>query len=274
MIRLKSLLTEGSKLKDGWEARGVAVAKTLKSKLGLTSFQAAAIVGNFVEESGVRPDARQDMTGAGKYLPGPLKVDGKTGYSLAQWTEKGRQTALKNFADSMNLDITKKPLTTTVAVAFVVNEFNGTFANVLDKLKASKTLRDATNIILTRYEMPYNQGPDALKARTENAKTILGLMPKDTTTKKPAATVKKTTTTPPKTGLAAAFDYIHQEFDKANATAKAKPKSTTTTTYHTVQSGDTLSGLAVKYKTTVPNIKSLNNLKTDTIKAGQKLKVK
>ena len=232
-------------------------------------------MGNFVEESGVRPDARQDMTGAGKYLPGPLKLDGKTGYSLAQWTYKGRQTALKNFADSMNLDITKESLTTSVAVAFVVHEFNGTFATVLDKLKASKTLSDATNIILKQYEMPANQGSSALAARTENAKTILGLMPKDTATKKPATTVKKTTTAPPKTGFQAAWDYIHQEFDKANAAAaKVKPKSTTTTTYHTVQKGDTLSGLAVKYKTTVPNIKKINNLKTDTIKAGQKLKVK
>jgi len=42
---------------------------------------------------------------------------------------------------------------------------------------------------------------------------------------------------------------------------------------HTVVSGDTLSGIAVKYKTTVGNIKKWNGLKGDLIKPKQKLKV-
>jgi len=45
------------------------------------------------------------------------------------------------------------------------------------------------------------------------------------------------------------------------------------TRYHTVQPGDTLSELAVRYRTTVAAIKRLNNLGTDTIWVGQKLKV-
>ena len=94
---------------------------------------------------------------------------------------------------------------------------------------------------------------------------------------KPTATVTKTTSTPEKTGFQGMMNYIDQVFDKNDAAiaaaAKSKTNSTTTTTYHTVQSGDTLSGLAAKYKTTVSNIKNLNKLKTDTIKAGDKLKV-
>jgi peptidoglycan L-alanyl-D-glutamate endopeptidase CwlK len=42
---------------------------------------------------------------------------------------------------------------------------------------------------------------------------------------------------------------------------------------HTVVSGDTLSGIAKKYKTTVGNIKKWNGLKGDLIKPKQKLKV-
>jgi LysM repeat protein len=274
MIRLRSLLAEGSILKVGAITRGVAVANKLKTKLGLKSFQAAAIVGNFVEESGVRPDAQQDMKGTGNYIPGPLKIDGRTGYSFAQWTEKGRQKSLKAYADSRGIDITAEPLTNAIATDFVIDEFNGAFANVLERLKASKTLSAATNIILKQYEMPYNQGASALAARTANAQAILDVMPKDTpnTAKKPAA---KPTPPATKSGLQGTLDYINQEFDKNNAAISAKTTSTTTpTTFYVVRSGDTLSGIATKYKTTVPSIKKLNKLTTDSIKPGQKLKVK
>lgn len=45
--------------------------------------------------------------------------------------------------------------------------------------------------------------------------------------------------------------------------------------YHTVRSGDTLSGLAVKYHITVDNLCRLNNMKrTDIIRIGQKLRVR
>ncbi|MBP2098787.1 LysM peptidoglycan-binding domain-containing protein, partial [Enterococcus rivorum] len=42
---------------------------------------------------------------------------------------------------------------------------------------------------------------------------------------------------------------------------------------HTVKSGDTLWGLSAKYGTSVQRIKQLNNLSSDTIYVGQKLKV-
>jgi LysM repeat protein len=44
--------------------------------------------------------------------------------------------------------------------------------------------------------------------------------------------------------------------------------------YYTVKKGDTLSGIAQKNKTTVSKIKKLNQLKSDNIQIGQKLRVK
>jgi LysM repeat protein len=282
MIRLKSLLTEGSILKVGAITRGVDVAKSLKAKLGLKSFQAAAIVGNFVEESGVRADALQDMKGTGNYIPGPLKVDGRTGYSFAQWTYKDRQKSLLDFAKGKQLDISKYPLTTAIAVAFVVYELTGTMSNVLDKLKASKNISAATNIILKQYEMPANQGPSALAARTANAQAILDLLPVDGAPAKTAAPkpkpIKKSTPT---------MDDIYKQlqqpldmnsilgaFDNPKASTPKPKTSTTAPSTYVVVSGDTLGKIATKYKTTIPNLKKINNLKTDTIKVGQKLKVK
>jgi LysM repeat protein len=54
-------------------------------------------------------------------------------------------------------------------------------------------------------------------------------------------------------------------------TAKKKPTATRTT--HTVKAGDTLSGLARKYGSSVARIKSANGLKSDMIRNGQKLTI-
>ncbi|MFL2137494.1 LysM peptidoglycan-binding domain-containing protein [Desemzia sp. FAM 23991] len=57
------------------------------------------------------------------------------------------------------------------------------------------------------------------------------------------------------------------------STGTTTPNTGTSTGQYTIQSGDTLSGIARKYSTTVASLKSLNNLKTDTIYVGQKLTV-
>jgi LysM repeat protein len=43
---------------------------------------------------------------------------------------------------------------------------------------------------------------------------------------------------------------------------------------YTVKKGDTLSEIAQKHKTTVSKLKKLNNLKSDKLQIGQKLKLK
>ena len=51
------------------------------------------------------------------------------------------------------------------------------------------------------------------------------------------------------------------------------PTTSTGTTDYIVKSGDTLGKIAGTYKTTVQTLKTLNNLKSDMIYVGQKLKV-
>ncbi|MCM3670884.1 LysM peptidoglycan-binding domain-containing protein [Mesobacillus maritimus] len=58
----------------------------------------------------------------------------------------------------------------------------------------------------------------------------------------------------------------------ATTTTNTSSSSTAKSTY-TIVSGDTLSGIASKHKTTVAKLKSWNNLKSDLIFPGQKLKV-
>lgn len=61
-----------------------------------------------------------------------------------------------------------------------------------------------------------------------------------------------------------------KEFSKTSATHKNTKSSTK---YHTVRNGDSLYGIALKYKTTVDKIKKANNLKNDLIHPGNKLKL-
>jgi LysM repeat protein len=49
------------------------------------------------------------------------------------------------------------------------------------------------------------------------------------------------------------------------------PTPSSTAFYYTVVSGDTLSGIAVRFKRTVSAIRTANKLTSDTIKIGQKL---
>ena len=60
----------------------------------------------------------------------------------------------------------------------------------------------------------------------------------------------------------------------AGATASAAPAtSTSSTKSYTVKSGDSLSKIATQQGTSVKALRSANNLKTDRIKVGQKLKI-
>ncbi|MDM5319311.1 NlpC/P60 family protein [Bacillus altitudinis] len=74
--------------------------------------------------------------------------------------------------------------------------------------------------------------------------------------------------------------YVGQTL-KVNGTAAKKTTKTTTklkaataTATHKVMKGDTLSKIGKKYGMTVKELKSLNKLKTNLIKIGQKLKIK
>lgn len=73
----------------------------------------------------------------------------------------------------------------------------------------------------------------------------------------------------PKTGLTATGSGSGS--GKGSGSTASTTVSKSEKTYHTVAAGQTLSAIARKYNTTVADIKSLNNLKSDNITLGQKL---
>jgi membrane-bound lytic murein transglycosylase D len=66
---------------------------------------------------------------------------------------------------------------------------------------------------------------------------------------------------------------------RAPATARtasntaAIPSPSSNVRIHTIRKGDTLSGIAKQYGTTVASLRALNNLKSDKLRIGAKLRV-
>ena len=83
----------------------LTMARNLMRDLGLTADQAAGIVGNMVAESGVE-NARPQNTPPG--TKGVLKVDDVTGYGIVQWTSRGSQQAIAEYAKFKGCPLNKK----------------------------------------------------------------------------------------------------------------------------------------------------------------------
>jgi hypothetical protein len=175
MIRLKKLIIEDVKsqesdagyelLFDGWLDRGILAANYLIKK-GFSKVIAAAFIGNFATESGVRPNVSQNLTkglklGFGFKPTTPAeakKQPSKAGYGLAQWTES-RKTKL----------ITSNAASTTAQLDFIIAELKNNESAAWDQIKKHKTISGATKAVVEFYE---RAGKQALSERISKATEI------------------------------------------------------------------------------------------------------
>ena len=80
------------------------------------------------------------------------------GFGLAQWTSSGRKQGLydsRNNRSIGNID---------VQLEFLWKELSTSYKTVLNGLKTAKTVREASDIVLTKFERPKNQG-DTVKTQ-------------------------------------------------------------------------------------------------------------
>lgn len=181
-------------------------------KLGFTEIATAGILGNIKAESGLKSNNLQnsfekklgfnDDTYTAAVDNGSYTnfVYDKAGYGLCQWTYWSRKNNLLNFAKSKNKSIGDLEM----QIEFLYQELKG--YKLIDELNNAKTVKDASNIILLKFEKPKNQGESVQNTRASygeefyknNAKVsapVTAPVVKETSSKSPLVTVELITNT-------------------------------------------------------------------------------
>lgn len=144
----------------------------LKKKIG-NDYGAAGLMGNLYAESGLNP---KNLEGIYEKKLGYsdegycAAVDNGTytnfikdsaGWGLAQWTWWTRKQALYEFAKSRNVSIGDCEM----QLDFLYKELNTSYKSVLNTLKNAKSVLEASNVVLLKYECPYDQSVAAQNKR-------------------------------------------------------------------------------------------------------------
>lgn len=131
-------------------------------------------MGNLEAESGLKPTNLQNtyetklgMTDA-EYTAAVDQgvynnfVKDSAGYGLAQWTYSTRKQNLLNYCKSKNKSIGDLE----AQLEFLIKELSTNYTNsVYNVLRNAKTVLEASNAVLIKYENPANQGSSVQKSR-------------------------------------------------------------------------------------------------------------
>jgi hypothetical protein len=151
----------GAPITGTQEEKNAAIIWNYLTGQGLTAQQAAGIIGNLQAESGIEPAREQNSPSGSITLH--MKIDGVTGYGIAQWTSLGRQqglhAAMVSAGKADDTDI-------NVQIAYYWHELSTAYSNVLSDLKKATTIRAAAVVILTELEIPSDQSKGVQDART------------------------------------------------------------------------------------------------------------
>lgn len=138
---------------------------------GLSPAGVAGLMGNLYAESGLKPqnlqnsfekklgytdDSYTTAVDSGQYTN---FVHDSAGYGLAQWTFWSRKEALLNYAKKTGASIGDL----VMQLHFLLQELKG-YTAVWEVLRTAKTVQEASNIVLTKYERPADMS-SAVKAR-------------------------------------------------------------------------------------------------------------
>lgn len=125
---------------------------------GLTLIQAAGIIGNWYEESGLNPQSVQPFpttTDDPNYRP----IGGK-GFGLAQWTDSGRQDKMYAFHQETG----RSMIDLSFQLDWFWKEFTEDYAGGLVTLKEKTTIADAAVDFHNKYEIS-NDTADMIQER-------------------------------------------------------------------------------------------------------------
>lgn len=150
---------------------------------GFSKFGVYGLMGNLMAESGLNPknlqNSFQDKLGYTDDTYTAAVDDGSydnfvhdsAGYGLAQWTYWSRKENLLNFAKKSGASIGSLDM----QLEFLYEELKG-YTAVFEVLKTARTIREASDIVLTKYEKPADQSESVKKKRAEYGQQICDLL--------------------------------------------------------------------------------------------------
>ena len=142
---------------------------------GLTDAGTAGLMGNLYAESGLRPNNLQnsyegklgmadaeytEMVDRGTYAN---FGNDRAGYGLAQWTYPSRKAALLAYAKAAGKSIGDLEM----QLGFLMQELSTGYKTVLNVLRTTVSVREASDIVLLRFERPADQSEARQKQRAE-----------------------------------------------------------------------------------------------------------
>ena len=147
---------------------------------GLSEYGAAALLGHFQAESGLNPRNLQnsyekklgftDDTYTAEVDSGSYTgfVRDCAGYGLAQWTHRARKKGLLEFAQAAGKSVGDAAM----QLKFALYELKGDYKDVFNSLKTAVDIRAASDIVLTKYEMPADQSEPVKQKRAGYGREI------------------------------------------------------------------------------------------------------
>ena len=150
---------------------------------GLSEYGAAALLGHFQAESGLNPrnlqnsyekklgftdDTYTAAVDSGSYTG---FVRDCAGYGLAQWTHRARKKGLLEFAQAAGKSVGDAAM----QLKFALYELKGNYKDVFNALKTAVDIRAASDIVLTKYEMPADQSESVKQKRAGYGRELTGV---------------------------------------------------------------------------------------------------
>lgn len=144
----------------------------LKAK-GLNNYGCAGLMGNLSAESALQPNNLQNTyeTRLGYSDDGYVSAVDRgiytnfiydaAGFGLAQWTYWSRKKALYEYAKSKNKSIGDLEM----QLDFLYKELSQSYPSVLTTLKNAKSVKEASNAVLLKFECPADQSVSAQNKR-------------------------------------------------------------------------------------------------------------
>lgn len=155
------------------------IYKRLKKEIG-NDYGVCGLMGNIQAESGLRSNNMQnsyesklgmnDNTYTNAVDNGTYKnfVTDRVGYGLCQWTSSGRKEGLYNYAKKCNVSIGDE----SMQVEWLLYELNTSYKSVLLSLKKATSIKEASDIVVTKFERPKDQSQAVLLKRQKYGEEI------------------------------------------------------------------------------------------------------